>query len=503
MSDESVIVVGGGIAGLTAAALLAKEGVSVTLLEAHYQAGGCAGTFKRGKYIFDVGATQVAGFEVNGIHSRLFRHLGIPRPTAELLDPGCLVDLADGSSPISLWHDPKRWKEEIQLQFPGTGKFWQLCSRLHKINWAFSNRFPVISPRNLSDLLQLFKALRLPNFASSLFIPFSIADVLKICGCHHDLRLKSFLDLQLKLYSQEPAERTSALYGATVLQMAQEPLGLWHLYGSMQTLSNVLLSVVRKYGGKVLLGHRVIKLTTNESIKLWEVNALNSNKMLLKFSAKDVIFTLPPQLLPTLMPSGLSVARPYFERIKHLKQPTGAFVFYGALNRSCLPTNCPLHFQLFLEDPGPLFVSISKEGDGRAPKGDATVIASVFTPTGDWCYLSEEDYLKRKKSAWFSIRSALENWLNCSVDNWIHQEFATPRSFAKWTGRPQGIVGGLGQTPLGFGPFGLASRSPIRGLWLCGDSVYPGEGTAGVSNSALIACRQLLGQRGCPLDLAD
>ncbi|NBQ21298.1 MAG: C-3',4' desaturase CrtD, partial [Synechococcaceae bacterium WB6_3B_236] len=49
-----------------------------------------------------------------------------------------------------------------------------------------------------------------------------------------------------------------------------------------------------------------------------------------------------------------------------------------------------------------------------------------------------------------------------------------------------------GQQPNRFGPFGLASRSPLPGLWLCGDAIYPGEGTAGVSLSAEMACRQLL-----------
>ncbi|MAF42249.1 MAG: C-3',4' desaturase CrtD, partial [Cyanobium sp. ARS6] len=47
---QDVIVIGGGIAGLTAAALLAHEDLNVTLLEAHHQLGGCAGTFRRGAY---------------------------------------------------------------------------------------------------------------------------------------------------------------------------------------------------------------------------------------------------------------------------------------------------------------------------------------------------------------------------------------------------------------------------------------------------------------------
>ena len=126
MSKNRVIVIGGGVAGLTAAALLAKEGIPVTLLEAHYQAGGCAGTFRRGSYVFDVGATQIAGIEPGGIHERIFRHLLLPLPNSQLLDPGCVVDLNDGFDPIRLWHDPQQWKEERKHQFPGSEAFWNL-----------------------------------------------------------------------------------------------------------------------------------------------------------------------------------------------------------------------------------------------------------------------------------------------------------------------------------------------------------------------------------------
>ena len=68
MRNSEIVVVGAGIAGLTSAAILSKQGLSVTLIESHTQVGGCAGTFKRKNYIFDVGATQVAGLELSLIH---------------------------------------------------------------------------------------------------------------------------------------------------------------------------------------------------------------------------------------------------------------------------------------------------------------------------------------------------------------------------------------------------------------------------------------------------
>ena len=199
LTATDVIVIGGGIAGLTAAALLAKQGLPVTLLEAHHQPGGCAGTFRRGPWTFDVGATQVAGLESGGSHARLLQHLGLPLPEAEILDPGCVVDLGDGSEPISLWHDPERWSEERRRQFPGSDAFWRLCELIHRSNWGFAGRDPVVTPRSLWDLRQLVTALRPITVASGLLTGLTMADLLGLCGCGDDPRLRRFLDLQLKL----------------------------------------------------------------------------------------------------------------------------------------------------------------------------------------------------------------------------------------------------------------------------------------------------------------
>lgn len=492
-----VLVVGAGIAGLTAAALLAREGLTVTLLEAHHQSGGCAGTFRRGLYVFDVGATQVAGLEPGGLHSRLFARLGVAPPVATPLDPGCVVDLADGEPAVALWRDPERWRQERERQFPGCGRFWALCDGLQRATWAFAERDPVLPPRSWWDLTQLLGALDPAVLATGVFAASTVADLLRLTGAaaaEGGPRLRRFLDLQLRLYSQEPADRTAALYGATVLSIVQEPRGLWHLQGSMQALSTALEGALAEAGGVLRLRQRVRRLLPPRGGDgLWRVEGEGPGGARFSFQARDVVVSLPPQTLPDLLGDALPAG--YRRRLASLNEPSGALVLYGAVARRHLPPTAASHLQLDGAEPGPLFVSLSQEGDGRAPAGEATVIASVFTPSRPWFGLEEGAYQARKRQAMAGIQGGLERLLGLEASHWRHAELATPRGWQGWTGRPWGWVGGLGQHPSRFGPFGLASRTPLPGLWLCGDSLHPGEGTAGVSASAAMVCRQLLQRR--------
>ncbi|NJR50003.1 MAG: C-3',4' desaturase CrtD [Leptolyngbyaceae cyanobacterium CSU_1_3] len=491
MPRDRIIVVGAGIGGLTAAALLSQRGHSVLVLDQALVPGGCASTFKRQGFIFDVGATQVAGLEPGGIHHRIFSELEIDLPAATPCDPACAVYLPGETEPISVWRNPEQWQAERQRQFPGSEPFWQMLADLFRYSWAFQMRDPVLPPRNVWDLWQLTQAIR-PNTLLTLPHTFStVGDALRGYGLGDDRRLRTFLDLQLKLYSQVNAEETALLYAATALGVSQDPHGLFHLQGSMQTLSDRLVSALERNGATLLMRHTVEKINTTSG-RVIGVTVRNQKDETWFEPADRVVTNITVQNLVELVDD--PALKGYRRRVEKLPPSSGAFVIYLGVDRSAIPENCPPHLQFLYDYEGAiaennsLFVSVSYPGDGRAPDGKATIIASSFTDPCAWWQCG--DYAAMKQEYTKTAIARLGQFFNLE-GTIVYQEAATPRTFQHFTGRDRGVVGGIGQRVPTFGPFGFATRTPVKQLWLVGDSTHPGEGTAGVSYSALTVVRQI------------
>ncbi|MEM9275216.1 MAG: C-3',4' desaturase CrtD [Cyanobacteria bacterium P01_F01_bin.143] len=492
-----VLVVGAGIGGLTAGALLAKRGYDVTIYDQAIIPGGCASTFKRRGFTFDVGATQVAGLEPGGIHQRIFQELAIEPPEAAKCDRACAVFLPGETEPITVWRDPIKWQEERQKQFLGSEPFWQLLNKLFTASWQFQGRDPVLPPRNLWDLWQLVSSVRLGTLVTVPFTLMSVTDALKLYGLAEDKRLKTFLDMQLKLYSQVNADETALLYAATALAVSQAPQGLFHLQGSMQVLSDRLVAGLEKYGGRLLMRHSIEAIQTGgEKAISVQVRNQKTGETSIE-SADEIVTNVTVQNLVKLLPENHDLFAGYKQRVDKLPEASGAFVIYLGVKLAALPDNCAPHLQFLYDYDGvigennSLFVSVSKPGDGRARKGYATIIASSFTDTRIWWQGTKENYERIKEQYTQEAIARLGTYFNLTPETIVHQETATPRTFAKYTARDRGIVGGIGQRISTFGPFGFASRTPMKNLWLVGDSVHPGEGTAGVSYSALTVVRQI------------
>lgn len=74
MQDYDVVVVGGGVGGITAAALCQKAGLKTLVLEQSDRIGGCCSTYEVEGFHFDVGASVM---EVPQALDKLFERLGL------------------------------------------------------------------------------------------------------------------------------------------------------------------------------------------------------------------------------------------------------------------------------------------------------------------------------------------------------------------------------------------------------------------------------------------
>ena len=75
--NYDVIIIGSGLAGLSAGAKLTKAGKKVLILEQHKIVGGCATCFKRDPYTFDVSLHELNGVGRNKYSYPFYQDLNV------------------------------------------------------------------------------------------------------------------------------------------------------------------------------------------------------------------------------------------------------------------------------------------------------------------------------------------------------------------------------------------------------------------------------------------
>ena len=116
------LVIGSGIGGLTSAALLAKRGLKVLVVEQHYLPGGCASIFRRKGFTFDVGASLFFGFGKHGYNPHQFVMNELEEAISLVpMDETFTIHL-DKQTKVSMYTDREKFWEELCLCFPHQSK---------------------------------------------------------------------------------------------------------------------------------------------------------------------------------------------------------------------------------------------------------------------------------------------------------------------------------------------------------------------------------------------
>lgn len=499
---RQILVIGAGIGGLTTAALLAKRGYAVTVLEAQTYPGGSASTFAHQGFRFESGATVAGGFQPGGPHAVAADLLGVTWPVVRH-DPAWVVHLPERDGGPLMSVALSQDNADVLRHFPESRAFWDEQSQIADIAWKMSAQGLPWPPRSAAEVRQLVKV-GLLNFPRDLrLVPFAFATVfdwMKRHGLHHNRAFKRFLDGQLLISAQTSSENVNAIYGATALDLARQ--GVYHVEGGIGGLAETLVDRLNSLGGHVIYRQRVTQICVERDAqgqpRVVGVMAKTGRrgKQETFYPADVVVANLTPWDLDRLL--GADSPEVLRSEVRCRRYGWGAFVLHLGVQADAVPDGFPDHHQVLADLEGPLgetrsvFMSLSPAWDAsRAPAGQRAVTVTTHTAVQPWWDLltsDEEAYYAHKEAYQTRILASVERILPGFTEKLTLVLPGSPVTYQFYTDRHLGQVGGFPQTSL------FRMRSPCTGIAnvrLVGDSIFPGQSTAGVTLGAIRVARDI------------
>ncbi len=481
------VVVGAGFGGLGAALTLAERGARVCVLETLTYAGGCASTFRRGGYRFEAGATLFSGFDDGQLFARWIRDHRLDvvtetlDPTVELRAPGVAFDVPSD-------RDAFVTKLATLPGAPEAGirAFFAEQATVADVLWEVLDDPSLLPPFTPAMLAR--HALRANRYVPlARLVGRPALDVLKAHGVDSFPPLRTLLDAVAQITIQCPLAEAEAPFALATMDYYFR--GTRHVRGGIGILANALVTAIRNLGGEVRFATAVRRI--ERSAGVYRVETRRG----VVTSTHVVANVLPAALSHLLAPHDAAAAHDALAPIaRDVDRGWGACMLYLVVAPPNGEGRAPRHLEIVQDPSRPfvegnhLFCSISGEDDvGRAPPGLRTMTVSTHVSLAKLRALAAGDAVnpseRNTATADFiaGVQATMRRGLEAFAEPWLYgktfEMTASPRTFARFTGRPHGAVGGI---PRRVGLHAYARLGPVEprpGLFLVGDSVFPGQST--------------------------
>ena len=469
LDSESVVVVGAGFGGLSAACHLADAGADVTVLERRAELGGVAGRLERDGFRFDTGPSW---YLMPDTFERFFARFG-RRPetyySLERLDPNYRVFWKDGDS-ASVPADREGQRELFESYETGAGdaldEYLDGASEAYEVGmreFVYEDR-PRWRDWVDTDLLRAARGLTLLG---------SMDDHVSASVDHPKLR--QLLEYTLVFLGGSPYN-TPALY--SLMSHVDLNLGVYYPEGGIRSVVDGIARMASELGVTFETGTEVTALSRLPDGVLVSTGAGERE-------ADRVVSNAPPahverELLP---PSRSEYGEDYWDDRTYAPS---AFMLYlgveGELpelehHTLVLPTDWRGHFESIFDEPRwpedpSYYVNVpSRTDDTVAPDGHETVV--VLVPIAPGLDDSPEIRARFREQVLDDIARHAGVDLR---DRIVVEEDACVTEFAEF-GYPEGSALGLAHTLRQTGPFRPGHRSnAMPGLYYTGSFTAPGIG---------------------------
>ena len=132
--NKKVIVIGGGIAGLSAGVYAQKCGFDTTILESHSIAGGNCTSWKRRGYLFEGGMHWLGGSNKNEAINKLWRYIGAINDNVNIRYSEPFLEYNHRGTPVRLYRDVNMTERHLLELSPKDAKeIKKFCNNIRKV----------------------------------------------------------------------------------------------------------------------------------------------------------------------------------------------------------------------------------------------------------------------------------------------------------------------------------------------------------------------------------
>ena len=304
---KSVVIIGGGLGGLFCGAILAKEGLHVTVLEKNATIGGGLQTFQRFGEVFDTGMHVVGGMQPGGNIWRICRYLGIEdKVRLKEVDADCADRLyfAEDHRYYTIAKGREQYVETLAKEFP------QERENLQRYVDALFH---------LTEELDLFylRPMRTDLYSHSDDFLLSADDF--IAKHISDSRLRSVVAYMNPLYGGRGGQTPAYVHAVISVLYIN---GASRFVGGSSHFADLLADVIRHHGGEVVAGDAVTWIEVNNRKVVYVKTAKGR-----QYEADWYISDIHPCTLLTLMDEH-TFPKAFRDRMNEIPNSYSAFSLY-------------------------------------------------------------------------------------------------------------------------------------------------------------------------------
>ena len=492
----SIVIIGAGIGGMSAAARLAKAGHEVTIYENSDRSGGKCRTEWFGDYAFDTGPSLLT---LPAVYRDLFLKTGKRIEhvlNIKPVDPAFNYHFSDGSSVLfPNLSNPNTYNEIEKSYGLAAGNQWkELINRAERM-WEVS-REPFIE----SELNSIFSLLKRKNLLRDIkeIAPFTslrkLSEKLKL-----DPHLQMIVDRYATYTGSDPRSAPAVLL---TIAFVESTFGAWHIEGGVGQLSTALEQRCSDLGVKFKFNTLVSQILVNNNhatgIKTSDGKEFKADLVVANSDAEYIY--------NKLLANNVNAARSERRKLKFATKSLSGFSLLLGLDNSkgkavpidhhnvYFPNNYDAEFddvftkQIPVQDPT---IYICAPKDPHMTKGEnkeawfVLVNAPRHQVDGGWDWREGgaeygQKIIKKLDDLGLNVSSRLD-----------FMKYRTPADLENYAMAPGGSIYGSSSNSAASAFLRTKNRSKIKGLFCVGGSSHPGGGLPLVGISAEIVANAI------------